>query len=312
MAYLMCMDTPVYDSSTKQILAKHLMPCPVEKYEEWRNSRMFLRGINRAPELDEQALGAFSRTVRRRLSLSDSYWIKYNADPVGSFSEVSPYVNEFFEYGVCVSTKSAPSLTVTGSINKNWKRLPNGETVLYKVMRQAWVMWELRAVALAQKLNLPVNKVTAISETELYVHNFTEPGKMLMRLQPWDLSAVDVKRNGDFGYTFTSVDKVYKNLGIEGNSHIVTVLFDAVVGNHDRIKNLTNWGYFKSGVSGKNTACPMFDFNLAHADQKNMFLHIVKKQITEEHNALLRQWKPVVASHGEPFWLENVNDLLNE
>ena len=86
----MCMDTPVYATRTKQILAEHLIPCPVDKYEAWRNSRMFLCGVNRVPELDEQQLGVSSRTVRRRLSLSDSYWVKYNTDNEASFSAVSP------------------------------------------------------------------------------------------------------------------------------------------------------------------------------------------------------------------------------
>jgi len=312
MAYLMCMDTPVYSTRAKQILAPHLMPCPDEFYIQWRDSRRFIRGVNRLPEEDEKHLGADSVTARRRLSLSDSYWIKYNKDPVRNFAEITPYTNDFFENGVCLSTKSAPSLTVGGSVNKNWRRLPDGTTALYKVMRSDWVHAEVAAVALAQKLKLPVNHITHLSDTELLVHNFTKQGTMLMHLQPWDLEVkTRAKVSTNFGYTFSEVDVVYKRLGISGDFHIVTILFDAVVGNYDRVRNLSNGGYIKSGIDGKNMHCPLYDFNLAHPNQKHMYIHIVRAQITEKHKALLRRWYPAVEAHGIPFWVENINDLLN-
>lgn len=311
MAYLMCMDKPVYATRIKQILASHLMPCPLQYYEQWYNSRLFLRGINRMPEEDERELGVDSTTVKRRLSLSDSYWIKYNKDnKQGGFNQLTPYLNDFYEYGVCTSKKSSPSLTVTGSVSKNW-RYVNGNIVLYKVMQPMWVDAEVAAVSLARKLQLPVNDITRVSNTELYIHNFTEVGVMLMRLQPWDLQVSSMSKvPADFGYSFSAVDTVYKRLGITGHFHIVNVIFDAIVSNYDRLQNLSNWGYFKSGIDGKNVHCPMYDFNLAHPYQRNMYLHIVKEQLTQEHKVWLKRWRPVVASHGYPVWLENLDFLL--
>ena len=310
MAFLMCMDTPVYSTITKDVLASHLMPCPPEHYVKWRNSRSFLRGINRMPEEDERQLGTDSITVKRRLSLSDSYWIKHNRDDVRCFSDINPYTNDFYEYGVCESDKSSPSLTLTGSVNKVWKRV-NGETVLYKVMRPEWVKAEVAAVSLAEKLQIPVNKVTKISDTELFVHNFTQPGTMLMRIQPWDLNIASASKvPSDFGYTFAALDAVYKNLGVKGDFHIITALFDAVVSNYDRATNLPNWGYFKSGTDGTNTHCPLYDFNLAHPEQQNMYLHIIKPQVTQDHKTLLKQWRQAVETHGYRMWLDNIDAML--
>ena len=311
MAYLMCMDTPVYDTIKKKVLAPHLMPCPVEYYEEWRNSRLFLRGTNRMPEEDERELGVNSLTVKRRLSLSDSYWVKYSKDKAqGGFYQLTPYLNDFYEYGVRDSSKSSPSLTVTGSVNKIWRNV-NGSIVLYKVMQPMWVDAEVAAVSLAKKLNLPINEVTRVSNTELYIHNFTNPDVMLMRLNYWDLPASSkAKVPSDFGYSFSKVDSVYKRLNIQGYSHIITILFDVIVSNYDRITNLSNWGYFKSGIDGKNAHCPMYDFNLAHPHQRNMYLYTVKPQLTYEHKRLLMKWRSVVASHGYPMWIENLDKLL--
>ena len=306
----MCMNTPVYSTNTKQVLRTDLMPCPKEHFSDWRDSRLFLRGINRIPEEDERILGADSLTVKRRLSLSDSYWFKYSEDKVDSFDQVTPYLNEFTEYGICLSDKSSPSITVTGTVSKMWKRL-EGNTALYKVMMPAWVKAETAAVGLAMKLNLPVNNVTILSNAELLIHNFTEPGKMLMRLQPWDLgirSTDDI--SSSFGYDILAVDKAYRDLGIENDFHITTLLFDVIVTNYDRLTNLSNWGYFKDGKTGKNTSAPLYDFNLAHPDQKNQYLHIIKPQLIAKHKILLRSWRNTIASYGYPAWTENVDELL--
>ena len=100
MAILMYVNTPVYSQKINKVINEELMPCPVEHYKKWKKSRMYLKGINRVPEYDERQLGENSITVKRVLSLSDSYWIKSNKDNIKDFYEVTPYCNEFFEHGV--------------------------------------------------------------------------------------------------------------------------------------------------------------------------------------------------------------------
>ena len=85
MAILMCMDSPVYNTVTGEIFSSDLMPCAEKYIRSWRKSRLFLKGINRMPEEEERVLGEASFTVKRRFSLSDSYWFKYSGDSVLSF-----------------------------------------------------------------------------------------------------------------------------------------------------------------------------------------------------------------------------------
>jgi hypothetical protein len=305
------MDTPVFQDRTKHVLEPKLMPCPIEHYKTWLKSRIYIKGTNRVPEQDEMFLGADSKTVKRRFSLSDSYWIKHFNDKDATYGSINPYNNDFFIFDLCFSDKSVPSITTGGSINKSWRRLPDGSTAILKSTTRAWVIAEIAAVSLAQKLGLAVNEVTKISDNELYIHNFTKAGKMLMHFQPWDL---DVKRRDsvptDFGYSFQAVGDVFKKLGVKGDFYETFILFDAIVGNWDRAYNLTNWGYYKDGKTGENAFCPMYDFNLAHPHQDNLFLHLVRKQVTNKHRAILKQWKPIVEVHGYPCWLNNLENLL--
>ncbi|MDR0272206.1 MAG: hypothetical protein LBI27_02680 [Clostridiales bacterium] len=308
MAYLMCADKAVYETAGKKVLLPELMPCPPEHYTKWRNSRLFLRGINRLPEDDERVVGEKSTAVRRRMSLSDAYWIK-NENDKADFKNITPYFNDFFEYRVSASKNSAPSVTLTGSAPKRWKRI-NGETVIYKIMEREQVQAEIAAITLAQKLNIPVNGFTAVSPTEIYINNFTSAEKMLMRLQTWDLEKGSFSKLRGFGINFSRVKAAYEKIGIAGNFHEINILFDAVVSNYDRDHNLTNWGYFKSAVDGSVSHCPMYDFNLALPYEKNENLSVIKSQLTDAHKNILRSWRESVATHGFSVWVENLDTLL--
>ena len=308
----MCKDTKVYDMKTNQVLNNKLMPCISVFLNKWRKSRLFLRGINRIPEEDERELADSVITVMRKLSLSDCYWFRYDKDANTKFDDITPYKNEFTEYGVKVSDKSAPSLTLTGSINKIWKRTEN-KTVISKTMLKQQVEAEVLAVRLAQKLNLSVNEVKKISENEIYIYNLTDKENMLMRLQKWDIGLVGRQHiPREFGFILDKVQKAYHKLGIDDDFALTTILFDSVVSNYDRAVNLSNWGYFKSPDTGTNRSAPMYDFNLAHPHQKNMYLHYIKGWLAEEHKTLLNKWLPIVENHGVESWVWNIRQLLGQ
>jgi hypothetical protein len=146
---------------------------------------------------------------------------------------------------------------------------------------------------------------------KLFIQNFTTVDNMLMRLQPWDLKKAGLpKTEADFGYNFKMVSDVYQQLGIKDNFCETVILFDAVVGNYDRLSNLSNWGYFKSSADGSNSSCPLYDFNLAHPYQKNQYLHLLKPQLKEQHKRILMQWEPIIREfYGETAWLYNITEL---
>lgn len=110
-----------------------------------------------------------------------------------------------------------------------------------------------------------------------------------------DFRLLDVRVNG---YSPREISKVFGGDFLE--EALILVLFDAVVGNNDRKQNMGNLAVLKNSKTGALSFPPLFDFNLAHIESKNFFLHEVAMTLIEEGldakaRVLLAYWEEKLA-----------------
>ncbi|GHU92804.1 hypothetical protein FACS1894208_00730 [Clostridia bacterium] len=238
--------------------------------------------------------------------MSDSYWVHRNGDKA-TFQSASPYLNDFTEYGVCVSDKSVPDAELGGSFTKCWRRdSKTGQTFIVKYMPQNMVDSERAALILAAQLELPCAKeYTAWQQpNSIAIENLTTHGKMLLPL------GGKLK----YGYSFRAVQGLFSQMGVAQCELILrTILFDAVVANYDRYENGSNWARMAVEANGSLSfhVSPMYDFNLAHRGTDNPYLRSIAETgiAGSSAKAILDEWQPVIAAFDDSCWLKNLTTL---
>ena len=303
MTYLMCKETPIYNQTTDHILQPHLLPAVTagdfspEAFKKWR---YFLSSNGASRQLVQDTPNWIDK--KRRFSLSDCYWYKQDGDNA-TFATHSPYLNPFSTLAQIVLDSSMPAQTLTGSFTKEWFIHADGTRKLRKVSL-AWQMEaEVECYRLASILGLRMNHVQRENEQSVIIDNLTDPQWMLL-----DYKVLGVKVNGFSPIAINSVYGHDQHLGDILNM----VLFDAVVGNTDREKNMGNLAIYKHAETGQMKLPPMFDFNLAKLQLPHYFLAPVAKQLqhdnlSQQALAILTDWQPRIP---HPQWLSNCQELM--
>jgi hypothetical protein len=331
MALLMCRNIAVYDTASHRVLNAGLLPFDGHRaaFETWKRHRRFVAS-NRLPEQQIRFYGARSAQVRRRLSLSDCYWIRYDWDEDTKFEDVSPYCNDFTLSGLSPGARrgSAPDVTLGGSFSKRWEQdFREGGELLVKYMPPDLVEAEMSSLKLA--LALGVRTPSAFIETSdtrvypgaytpgtaeresvsrLCVRNLTDTTRMLITCGQAGIS-ID-------GLRVLSARDGLRAAGVADAADYAlrAVMFDAVVGNLDRARNAGNWGFFKSSVTGAVTAAPLYDFNMADFRVPHRKLSVVADGIKEcaARRAALRlynAWLDPVKRLGIGVWERNLLEI---
>jgi hypothetical protein len=287
MAIMFLCNTPVYDIAKDEVLNKVLCPFvdssnTKKSYECWRSHRVYLKTNRLAEQIVEQSGGIDTREAKRRLSLSDGYWIQYKHDIDTLFESITPYINNFSEARIVSSAKSSsvPELVVGGSQPKMWVRDSDDITYMRKSELPEQVHAEMLAVKLALKCGIPcMNAFIELDYGRIYAKDYTNLPKghgvinlINMTSPSHSLLQFDQLGIGVLGYDPVNVAAAYSKCGVKGNtlsSAVTQIVFDAVVGNTDRETNNSNWAVLMNNNTGERQPSPMYDFNWAALNGQN-------------------------------------------
>jgi hypothetical protein len=289
MTVLMLLDTPVYDITNHIVLNEifcpfKVSPTPKKDYQRWRSNRVYLKTNRMAEQVVTQAGGASTREAKRRLSLSDSYWIRYSYDKDTTFKSITPYLNTFSEARTAQGpmSSSVPELVVGGSQPKVWALGTDGITYMRKILFPEQAQAEMMAVKLLRKCGINVmNAFVQTNEGRVYADNYelsdktlhnglinlvnmTSVGRSLIQFDQIGIS-VD-------GYDPASVANGYMAAGVKGDAAkiaITQVISDTITGNIDRRHNTSNWAIFLDNNTGERTPSWMYDFNWSRLNAEN-------------------------------------------
>jgi hypothetical protein len=197
-----------------------------------------------------------------------------------------------------------PAETLGGSFTKEWIITENGSRVLRKLGFEEQTEAEYASCALARDLGIPCNKAEKESPTTVLIYNISDFDLMLLTYQQ-----LGIKVNG---FSPKAVASIFEDRKVEQHA-LIQILFDAIVGNNDRKNNMGNLAVLKNADTGEITFPPMFDFNLAHHLQKNLFLGDVARNIhadgySEKSLEILKDWGQIPNT----FWEQNRIELIQK
>jgi len=352
MKVLMLRDEHVYDIDNNQILNGQLFPSittvhnigPSAVFDVWNKNRAYLKS-NRTAERSVSLFGGEGTIeAKRRLSLSDSYWIKHDYDSDKMFADISPYFNDFslltLQSGH-VRSSSVPDLVLGGSQPKQWTRFENMATgdktviAMSKSEISEQVHAEICAVKLAQVCGLPVmdafvrcNAQTIYAKKYSPFFSYSELGVIHvvnMTTPAMSLVQFDQLNVGADGWCPENVCYAYRRMGVSSDLEVLQsialkqVLFDAVVGNGDRRLNNSNWGVFLDTETGKREPSYMYDFNWAVLSVQNtehldaVALNVRKRGcMKQEAIIFLESVRTTCAAIGLSQWRENSEYLIRK
>ena len=323
----MLKDIPVYDITTNVIVNNSLCPFFEGGYETWKSKRYYLKSNRVAERIVKELHGEDTFFARRRLSLSDCYWIKYDDDNV-SFDAVTPYYTQFSKLAITSghAPSSIPELVLCGAQPKEWRKAPD---FIY-----------MRKVDLPEKIHAEMLAVKVLKEAELSVMNsfvVTEKGKVfrvnyteyndnigvinIINFTNLDRSLIqfDQLGIGVDGFDPHSVIEAYKKCGCEKNNKLLQtvvnqLIADAVVGNIDRQHNNSNWAIFIDNNTGKRIPSWMYDFGWANLDSTNVHLEQISKNFDTTMQTLSRPLLTRLAEICRKYqlhtWKQNAETLL--
>jgi hypothetical protein len=310
MAILMCKNTEIYDSAKGEIHNDKLCPflsdystsVAVNKanYKKWKDNRAFLR-TNRMAEQIVKNAGTHATITKRRLSLSDSFWIRHDYDKNTDFEDITPYKHPFSELSQHGDgTKSVPERVLGGAQQKRWLRDESGITYMCKLDYPEHVHREILAVKLARKVGLPV--MNAFIETpggKIYADDYTETTPLIaiinivnMTDTDYSLVQLDQMNIGVQGLNPCNVAAAFVRAGAADNcdirlSVLSQIIFDGIVGNHDRQHNNSNWAVMMCNRTGERKVSPMYDFNWADLTSESRIITGIAANIRKDNLGLL-------------------------
>lgn len=337
MAILMLCDTPVYDIANDTVLNKHLCPFIHAKdtrsaYEIWYSHRAYLKTNRTAERVVSQLGGENTFEAKRRLSLSDSFWIKYEYDKETKFDEITPYNNPFslLEVKPGIARSSAvPELVLGGSQPKQWGRSQEGTTYMTKAEQSGQIHAEMLAVQLALKSGLKtMNAFVQTEKGKLYAKDYRKSFDYSNLGLINIINITNTKRSmiqfdqlgiGVNGYDINNVVAAYIKAGVTEDIENITltqILFDCVIGNIDRKNNNSNWAVFMDHDNGKRRPSWLYDFNWANltteaVEMMEEVIHGVKKARLEQR--AIQYLLPIITACsllGLELWHGNAQKLL--
>ena len=339
MAMLMLCDHPVYDISKHMILDHAKCPFvhsdnPKKAYETWRKHRSYLKTNRTAERVILQSGGKNTREAKRRLSLSDCYWIQYDYDANTPFGEITPYKNTFSTMDVHRGngrSSSVPELVLGGSQPKQWGRGQDGITYMSKAELGKQVHAEMLAVKLAHQSRLKaMNAFVRTEKGKIYANAYPTDFQyqslgliQLVNITSTERSMIQFDQLGIHvnGYHPLHVAEAYAKAGVMEdvtNIALTQILFDAVVGNIDRETNNGNWAIFLDHNTGKRTPSWMYDFNWANISIEATDMigkvagYVRQSRLEDKAIELLMPIKDACGDLGLGLWYDNARELLRK
>ncbi|MCL1881521.1 MAG: hypothetical protein FWF76_05025 [Oscillospiraceae bacterium] len=274
MAVLMCKNKQIY-CTKNGVINKKLCPVRFEnitQYNAWLKKRQYLKS-NRIAETTVKISDNIEPKInKRRLSLSDCYWVKHENDKLATnFESLTPYLNPFIEYDWEDGKhgSSVPDANLGGSFPKSWKRNNDGKIVIEKLLKPSMVYNEMTSLNLATKLGISACSAYDDSNS-ICIENMTDLIWMLIPLS-WTFGSKSTQKNyvKNRGHSVSAMIEAYDGILPTNRAKkfvIKTTLFDFIVANEDRRDNMSNWGHFKHSETGTTRVAPLYDFNLAHVN----------------------------------------------
>ena len=266
MKVVMIKDTPVYNAETGEVLNKELWP--FDDYDTWYTNRSYLKSNKAAERVVVDVGGPHTTAGLRRLSLSDSFWIKYSSDTLTEFSDITPYSNDF--------TQSIPELVLGGSQPKVWKKGRNDGTYIRKWEIAEQISAEMFAVKVLRAAGIrTMNTFVIISGNKVFAKDYSADCVAdfinLVNMTNVSRALIDFSQLGISidGYDVNSVIDGYRKAGCTRDVETISVMHvvaDAVVQNTDRRHNSSNWGIFMDTATGEKAPSAMYDFNWANLE----------------------------------------------
>jgi len=151
-----------------------------------KKNRVYLKSNRTAERIVHQVGGAWTREAKRRLSLSDSFWIKYPYDNDTAFGDITPYKNPFSLMVVAkgvANSSSVPELVVGGSQPKQWCKGRDGVTYMSKSESGGQIHAEMLAVKLAHIIGLKCMNSFILTENG---RTYAKIIRLTSSIQVWD------------------------------------------------------------------------------------------------------------------------------
>ena len=328
---LMCRNTQIYNITDDAVINPALCPFNTQmssdtkkSYEKWRSNRVYLKSNRVAEQIVKQAGGINTRESKRRLSLSDSFWVKYEVDNGINFEDITPYLNDF---SMLISrggkSSSTPELVLGGSQPKQWLR--NGITYMRKAEFPEQVHREMLAVKLARKAGIPVmDAFIEVEKNRIYADDYRESlnagtiNLVNMTDMNYSLIQFDQLNIGVNGLNPNNVIEAYKRACVDEvlkSDVLKQIILDGVVGNIDRENNNSNWAVFMCNETGKRSISPMYDFNWANLDGESQIIgkiasNIKNNDLSEEAVVIAKNLSNCCSELGLSQWESNAKELL--
>jgi len=331
----MLRNTPVYNITSNIALAPNLCPFvetvdAKKAFETWRKHRAYLRTNRTAERVVAQLGGENTREAKRRLSLSDCYWIKYPCDFDVKFEDITPYSNSFSIMDVHqgVSPSSVPELVLGGSQPKQWGQGQDDITYMSKAEQSMQIHTEILAVKLAHASGLKaMNAFVRTESGKVYAKNYptsfdynalgvinivniTNPSRSMIQLDQLGLTPN--------GYNPLSVNQAYMDAGVKDDVlkiALTQILFDTVIGNIDRKSNSGNWAVFMDNASGRRSPSWLYDFNWGNLITQptdmieEVSQHILGAKLSDIAQTLLAPISKACSMLGLTLWGKNAQTL---
>jgi len=338
MTLLMLCDIPVYDITADKVLEPNLCPFLLpantkKSYETWRKNRSYLKSNRMAERIVVQTGGAGTREAKRRMSLSDCFWVKYPYDGDTKFADITPYQTPFSlmtAHKGNARSSSVPELVLGGSQPKQWGKGQEGITYMQKTELPNQVHAEMLAVKLAHTAGIKcMNAFVVTDKGKIYAKKYSVDTKHnalgfinLVNITNTDRSMVQFDQLGISvnGYDPVAVAEAYKKAGVIEDVLKISlsqILFDVVVGNNDRQNNNSNWAVFMDNTTGKRKPSWMYDFNWANLvtkDNKMLTQVIANVKRTGFEDIACKILEPIrlaCIEIGVNLWVENTQTILD-
>jgi hypothetical protein len=338
MPFLMLLDVKVYDVTEGKILNRKLCPFKGGKsgYKKWRSARKYL-DTNKEAHVIVERFGSKSKEIRRQLSMSDGYWIRHKYDENKVFRKITPYLNDFSEVRLledrsAYRSQSSPEATLGGGMPKYWVREDIGNRQVIAIRKLGFddrVAAEILAIKLARKIGLNTmdgyikyNGQAVLADSYDIRRHFGAKEISLINLTTPDTSLITLEQMG-IEVEGSSVDKMveaYRKAGANGNIKrkvLSTIIFDAIIGNPDRISNNSNWAVIQNNHTGRREVSPLYDFNTADIKSENNRLDLIVSSIKREGHSniakkLLLKFSDEVAEIKVNSWIKNMKFMIEE
>ena len=334
-AFIFAVHYHVYDISHGVILDANLCPFGENGYDTWKTKRNYLASNRIAERIIYEMGGEESSIAKRRLSLSDCFWLKHDCDANVSFFDITPYNHPFSlmtQFHGSASSDSIPELVLCGSLPKQWGKGSDNITYMRKTEVQEQIHAEMLAVKLLRSLSIPcMNAFVITASGKLYANkysascNFPDIGVInLVNITNLDRSLIQFDQLNVFvnGFDIDSVAAGYAACGVDmppdnlREIALLQVLSDYVVGNIDRKSNNSNWSVFMDNASGLRAPSHLYDFNWASLYRANpniseVAASIIKSNMSASAHIWLNRFMSKCEEYSLGIWKENAVCMID-